>query len=241
MAKYDVERFDRPDAPLPQPTIRMPPADEVREQLAYTLLHFSPQRNKGVELIEEAIALNPGNMRARALLAAVAVADKDMPKAEKILAEAGPAAAGDADMLSLGGELHLRRAAELVAAAKPGWEPLLATARDAYRKALTLDPDHAQSLSGIARTWLIQPGRPPDEALALVARAERLLPMNQEIGLIAAHTRLKRGEIVDAVRSYEHVVAWGRDPDTVRQARERLDAIYAIAGDGLKPAGKTTP
>jgi cytochrome c-type biogenesis protein CcmH/NrfG len=219
----------------------VPPADEVREQLAYTLLHFSPEQKKGIELIEGAIAINPGNMRARALLAAVAIANKDIPKAEKILADAGPAADGNPDMLSLRGELYLRRAAELVAAAKPGWEPLLATATDAYRKALALDPGHAQSLSGIARTWLIQPGRAPDEVLALVERAERLLPMNQEIELIAAHTRLKRGEIVEAVRSYEHVVAWGRDPDIVRQARERLDAIYAVAGDSLKQTIKAVP
>lgn len=241
MAKYDVERFDRSDVPLPQPTIRVPPPDEVREQLAYTLLHFSSEQKKGVELIDAAIAINPGNMPARALLAALAIANKDIPKAEKILADAGPAADGDPDMLSLRGELYLRRAAALVADAKPGWEPLLAMATESYRKALAIDPDHPQSLSGIARTWLIQPGRAPDEVLGLIERAERLLPMNQEIELIAAHTRLKRGEIVEAIRSYEHVVAWGRDPDIVRQARERLDAIHAVTGDTLKQQIKATP
>lgn len=241
MAKYDVERFDRPAAALPQPTIRAPPEDEIREQLAYTLLHFSPDRKKGVELIEAAIAINPANMRARALLAAVAITNKDIPGAEKILADAGAAADRDPDMLSLRGEIHLRRAAELITAAGPGWEALLATATDCYRRALAIDPDHVQSLSGIARTWLVQPGRPPDEAVTLIGRAARLLPMNQEIELIAAHIRLKRGEIAEAVQSYEHVVAWGRDPDLVRQARERLEAIHAVVGDTRKPAMEATP
>ncbi|MEN3974401.1 tetratricopeptide repeat protein [Emcibacter sp. SYSU 3D8] len=241
MARYGVERFERPAGPLPQPAIRVPPADEVREQLAYTLLHFSPVQSKGVELLQSAIATNPGNMRARALLAAVAITNDDIAKAETILAQAGPAADADPDVASLRGELDLRRAAELVSADKPGGEGFLAAATKSYRRALAIDPDHAQSLSGLARTWLIQPGRPPDEIIALVQRAQRLLPMNQEIELIAAHTHLKRGEIVDAVRSYEHVVAWGRDPVVVRQARERLEAIYAVAGDSLKQGLEATP
>jgi tetratricopeptide (TPR) repeat protein len=241
LGRYDIERFPRSTDPLPEPAIRVPPRDEVREQLAYTLLHFSPDRQKGIELIDGAIAANPGNMRARALLAALALVDKDTRKAEQILADAGPAADADADMLALKGEIDLRRAAELVADGKPGAEAFLAAASDAYHKALVLDPEQTQAMSGIARTWLIQPGRPPDEAVALIERARRLLPMNQEIVLIAAHIRLKRGEIVDAARGYEHVIAWGRDRDVVRQARERLDAIQAVAGDSLKQSLKATP
>jgi tetratricopeptide (TPR) repeat protein len=241
VAKFGTERFDRPAGPLPEPAIRVPPPDEVREELAYTLLHFSPQREKGTELLNQAIAINPNNMKARALLAALAIATKDTPGAEKILADAGPAAETSADMLSLRGEINLRRAAELVSKDKPGWEAFLAVATDSYRKALALEPDHAQSLSGVARTWLIQPGKPPDEVLALIERAGRLLPMNLEIALITAHTHLKRGEIIEAVRAYEHVVAWGRDMDVVRQARERLDAIYAVAGESLKQSMKAVP
>jgi cytochrome c-type biogenesis protein CcmH/NrfG len=241
MAKYETKRFDRSPAPLPEPAVRVMPGDEVREELAYTLLHFSPKQDKGVQLLGEALAANPGNMKAKALLAAVAIARKDEAKAEAILDGAGAAVDSSADMLSLKGEIFLRRAAAQVAASDPGWESTLAVATDAYRRALALDPDEAQALSGIARGYLIQPGAPPDEAIAMIDRAEALLPMNQEIELIGAHLRLKRGEIVQAVRAYEHVVAWGRDPATVRQARERLDAIYAVAADYLKQHSEAAP
>ncbi|MGE0666634.1 MAG: tetratricopeptide repeat protein [Sphingomonadales bacterium] len=241
IAKFGVERFERPGAPLPQPVLRKPPADEVREQLAYTLLHFSPRRERGVELLEQAIALNPANMKARALLAALAISNDDIPGAEKILSDAGAAAATSADMLSLRGEINLRRAAELIGGSKPGWEGFLDTASRSYRAALALEPDHPQSLSGVARVSLISPGQPSDEALALIERAGSLLPMNLEIELIEAHTLLKRGEIIPAVRTYEHVVAWGRDAAVVRQARERLEAIYAIGGDSLKQGANATP
>ena len=241
LARFDVERFDRSDDPLPQPAIRRPPPDEVREQLAYTLLHFSPERAKGVELLEQAIAINPGNMRARSLLAALAIGDGDLPKAEAALSAAGPAAETSADMLNLRGEINLRRAAELIAAGKPGSEGFLAAASKAYRASLAIEPDLTQSLSGMARVALISPGRPPDEALAMIRQAARLLPMNLEIQLIQAHTLLKRGDIVPAIRAYEHVVAWGRDAAVVRQARERLDSIRAVTGAALEQGMQALP
>ena len=241
VGRFNVERFDRPGTPLPEPALRAVPPDEVREALAYTLLHFSPERQKGVALLDEALEINPANLKARALLAAVAISEKNPDKAEAILARAGAAGEGSAEMLGLRGEILLRRAAELVAAGKPGSEALLDAAADAYGRALAIDPDDAQSLSGMARTWLIRPGRPPDEVKALIARAERLLPMNKEIELVGAHLRLKRGEVSDAVRAYEHIIAWGRDPAVVRQARERVDAIYALARDYLEKNPKALP
>jgi hypothetical protein len=231
MARYDADKFERPSTPLPEPVIRVMPPDEVRAELAYSLLHFSPKRQKGVELLNAAIAANPANMEARAVLAAVALGDKDEAKAQAILDAAGPAAEASPDMLSLKGELFLRRSAALIATDKPGWVNGLAVAGDAYRRALGINPDEAQALSGLARIWLVQPGRPPDEVVAQLDRAQRLLPMNQELQLIAAHIKLKRGEVAGAVKAYEHVVAWGRDPEVVRQARERVDAIRALAAE----------
>ena len=241
MARYDADKFDRPSAPLPEPAIRVMPPDEVREELAYTLLHFSAKRQKGVDLLDAAIAANPANMQARAVLAAVALGDKDEIRAQAILDQAGTVADSSPDMLSLKGELFLRRSAALIATGKPGWENGLAVAADAYRRAIAINPDEAQALSGLARIWLVQPGRPPDEVVAQLDRAQRLLPMNQELQLISAHIKLKRGEVAGAVKAYEHVVAWGRDPDVVRQARERLDAIYALAADYSKKGLNVLP
>jgi tetratricopeptide (TPR) repeat protein len=239
--RFEAEKFERPPSPLPEPAIRTLPADEAKEQLAYTLLHFSPARQKGITLLDEAIAANPENARAVALLAAVALAEGDETRAQSIVDGAATLAQRSPELLGLRGELALRRAARQFTENDSRWSAALAASVEDYRRALALDPQEAQALVGLARTWLIHAEPPPPEAVALLDRAQSLLPTNHDITLIKAHLLLRRREIQAAVDHYEKVVAWSRDPALVRQARERLDAIEAVVDGYLEQQRQAAP
>jgi tetratricopeptide (TPR) repeat protein len=232
--KFDVEKFDRPEAPLPSASVRRVPVSEAKEQLAFALLHFTPAMDKGRALLEEALATDPDDPQARALLAAIAITDDRLDEARRILSEAGPALKRSPDLLVMQGELVLREAARQVAAGTPGGPMTAVKAAGHFRRAMSLEPDNAQAMLGLARCWLLIPGPPPSEPVAVLDRALALLPTNTDIILIKAHVLLKQGDIQGAMESYERVIAWGREPEVVRQARERLDGIKAIIADYLE-------
>jgi tetratricopeptide (TPR) repeat protein len=238
IGRFNADKFDRPADPLPVPSVRVLPLDEAKEQVAFTLMHFSPVREQGIALLNEALALNPENTRAMALLAWVALLNQDIPRAESIIERAQ---GRSPELLAMQGNLMVQRAAQQFTSNDAAWTGTLDEADKIYRQALVLNPDEPDALIGLARTWLIRPGKPSDEAMALIARARLLLPMNHEIRLVEANLRLKRGDVVAAVNGYEHVVAWAREPSIVRRARERLDEIYALARENLNQPANALP
>ncbi|MBI1179996.1 MAG: hypothetical protein GC201_05515 [Alphaproteobacteria bacterium] len=222
---FDTTTFDRSPAPLPRATLRTLAPAEADEELAFTLLHFSRARDRGEVLLKQALALDPDNLKARALLAAVAITDDRPGDAGAILDAAGSKLDESPDLLVMKAELVLRRAIRQVADSDSRGPATAAEAAGLYRKALGLDPDQAQAMLGLARCALITPGRPPDSVLDAIDHAQALLPTNTDIALIKAHVLLKRGQIEAAAETYERVIAWARQPEIARQARERLAAI----------------
>ncbi len=229
--RFASQTFDRPDAPLPEPTITEVAPDQIRTQLGYALLHFTPSFEKAETLLNDALAINPANIEAKALLAALAFAAEDDARVEALIRDAGDAADTNIEFLTLKGHHGVRKAVQLYEAGDESWRTAVVEARLHFRNAISLGVQSAEPFIALGRSYLLSDTMPPEEALELIGTARTLLPSSLETRLILGHLQFRRGEVGAAQANYEHVLAWSRNPQSRTRAREMLERIQAILAE----------
>ena len=227
--KFRVQKHDVSIAPLPEPIVRIMPRSDVAEALAYATLRFRPDSlPEATRLVEEAAAIDPTNMRALTMRAAIALYQKDVETAMHWVEKAGPVAQTDAGLQTMLGHIATQRVEDHEDPNDETWRVYWEQARQAFETAIMLDPDAAEAHVALARLHLFNPVPAPDSAMESIRRTRALLPTNFEAELIRGHLHVGRGEWQDALDAYDHVIAWSRVPQTVTQAREMRDKLHAF-------------
>ena len=229
--RFPSQTFDRPAESLPEPMIAEVAPDEIRTQLGYALLHFTPSFDKAETLLNDALAINPGNVEAKALLAALAFAVEDDARVEALINGAGDEVHTNIEFLTLKGHYGVRQAVRLYEAGDDGWREAVIEARLHFRNAIKLGSQSAEPFIALGRSYLLSDSMPPEEAIRLVETARTLLPSSLETRLILGHLQFRRGEVSAAQVNYEHVLAWSRNPRSRLRAREMLERIQAILAE----------
>lgn len=226
--RFSTQRFDRPDEQLPEPVLSQVAPDDIRTRLGYVVLHFSPSLDKAETLLNEALAINPGNIPAQAWLASLAFARNDDAEVDRLIKAAGPAARTNVEYLILQGHVDVRRAVELFRAEDDTWREAVTRARRFFEAAIERDPNSVEPKLALARTYFLSDYPPPDSALQVITRAHDQSPANIQVRLALGHLLFRRGAVGTAQEHFEHVIVWSRNPEARRRAREMVEYIQAI-------------
>lgn len=106
-----------------------------------------------------------------------------------------------------------------------------AGARDAFAKALSLQPDNADLMVDVAqaRSSADPQRRFDDEAVALLQRALQLQPQHQRAIWFLGVAQRQRGQVAEAAKTWEPLLT-RVDGDTAATLRVQIDAARAEAG-----------
>ena len=130
--------------------------------------------------------------------------------------------------------------------APEGWQLLgrslsaqgdFAGSRDAFAKALSLQPDNADLMVDVAqaRSFADPQRRFDDEAVALLQRALQLQPQHQRAIWFLGVAQRQRGQAAEAAKTWEPLLTQV-DADTAATLRVQIDAARAEAGLPALPA-----
>ncbi len=164
--RRNVRVFKATDGPFkfPPVEIKVAPLDQphVAAALAGVLIHFAPDAARAAVLARN-LQLNPDSAQAQIDRLRFAVNGYSMAEV-LALSERFP---GNAQLLSLQGELTLRQAEALRATGLPGWQALLLKARGQFRRAIQADPGYPAAYAGLGQLYLSLPDSEPlDEGIA---------------------------------------------------------------------------
>ncbi|HEU4843808.1 MAG TPA: hypothetical protein VFT05_06060, partial [Burkholderiaceae bacterium] len=165
--RRNVRVFKATDGPFkfPAVAIKVDTLDQPRvaAALAGVLIHMEVPDEARAAVLARNLQLNPDS--AQAHIDRLRFSAKGYGMAELLaLNERFP---GNAQLLSLQGELTLRQAEALRATGLPGWQAQLLKARDQFRRAIQADPGYPAAYAGLGQLYLSLPDSEPlDEGIA---------------------------------------------------------------------------
>jgi tetratricopeptide (TPR) repeat protein len=184
---------------VPEVTARPMARTEARLMLAAALRHFDGSDEEAEEvrgLYERVLRDEPGNERALAGLADLALDDGDLATATALLARAAQGSTDEAVLIARG-DLALAQAALGAADAAGVPADLLWRARDRYMDVLQRNPRSAEAFFSYGLTYL---GSVEEPREGLVAFREARLLVPADTGLFQALMLLQAGEFDEAAR-----------------------------------------
>jgi tetratricopeptide (TPR) repeat protein len=204
---------------------RAVPESEILVELGALSLAIGEQE-RAERYLERALEQGASSARALAALGDALEARGDADAAD-LRYQAALAAAPDTAIVQLGfAQLLASRAA---ATADPAQRAVLLTrAREYFERASLLEPDLAESWSGLAATHLLD-GEQPASGLAPVRTARNLLPGDTGIGMLEARIALAAGDSETARREAARTLSRASSRDDLDAARLLLEQIDARA------------
>lgn len=200
------------------------------------LLATDKDVDRAQEVLEQALAIEPGHadalgalarvhlVRAKALVKSNADPSAELSAAEGYLRRADALAPGSAERLSIRGHYHALKA--LVAAAAHDESKVkseVAAARAAFRKAVHKDEALADAYLGLGASYLILDDGAEEGQVAFEAAAY-LVPLESQIALFLAKLHLQREQPALAIPPLQHVLLWGGP-----EARAEVEELMALA------------
>lgn len=211
---------------VPEPveyTITPLPAGRVALRLAEIALRGDPPRAElADDLARRAVALDPANAQAHAVLALCALLRDRDDESDAQLQRA--LALGDGDPI-----VHLYEgmiAAERARRAPSDAGPWLRAARAAFERSAGLAPDLAAPFALLGFTYVDDAtGQNPEAGLEALRRAETLIGRNAPLSLGFGVLYARLGERDLAQQSLREALAWSHGSEIESKARQLLDEL----------------
>lgn len=189
---------------------------------------------------EEALKLDSGFAEAEAALGLIDDLSGDAADAEKRYARAIALAPEDARVWILAGRGTMRRLPKMLmsAAAPETLASIGRIARERYRRALQLAPDHLEALAGPGRIFAIL-GEPPDSAAVEgLERAVESLPGRNDLAAWLSVVRALQGRTAEAEELMRRRVEPGADRTEFVGAQHALQAAQFNRAVNLANRGR---
>jgi tetratricopeptide (TPR) repeat protein len=184
------------------PDVQILKDEEVLLELGALFLNASEELGTARKLFEKALENDPASARARAGLAAVALASDDLDTAAAHLETALEVDPNSEWAHTLYGNLLIRRADEHNAATKSQLAAELEQARSEYARAIQLDAKVPEPYWRLATTFRGDSSA-IEASIKWLESARRLQPLEPRLSLDLASLRVERGQFAEARRLVE--------------------------------------
>ncbi len=222
---FDEVAIRLPDAAAPG-AARPASRAEVLTRLGWLSLALG-RAEQARESFARAIREDAGTVRAQVGLGRAYGMEQRWDDAREPLATALRTGAGDALTQLDVAEFYRAQAAETRAPGARG--PLLALARQHYRRSLAIDPSIPETHVGLARTHFL-PGESPDEGRPHLSRAAELMPSSLLVELELARLHLASDRPISARRVALVVLSRSHSEVEKSAAQEILDEVTRRRG-----------
>jgi hypothetical protein len=196
--RFFFNRIKLSDLQIPQEArVETLPWEEAVFRLGDLLAHGDESRLDDAErFFDSVLAARPAHAGALGGLARVRLRQDRLADAAPLLRRAAETGSADFRVHYYDGELRMRELS-----ARPAEKALdaearlsLEAARSAFRRSVALNPDFAEARVALGRTYLVEEGAAPDEAVAALEEAHRRLPTREDVVMDLVQLYESRGE-----------------------------------------------